>query len=77
MKYAAIVSRSIHHEGDERSRTNPGHGYPAYTETVTEFKEFFSEQEMKKWVLNNSIGPVRIIRYEDVKISTEVIVHAS
>lgn len=27
-------TRTIHHEGDERSRTHPGHGYPAYTETV-------------------------------------------
>ena len=34
--YAIIVydSKSVHHEGDERSRTNPGHGYPAYTETI-------------------------------------------
>lgn len=36
-KHWAILifsSRSIYHEGDERSRTNPGHGYAAYTETV-------------------------------------------
>lgn len=35
-KYLLIVfgSYGIYHEGDERSRTNPGHGYPAYTETV-------------------------------------------
>jgi len=26
--------QSIYHEGDERSRSNPGHGYPAYTETL-------------------------------------------
>ena len=30
----AYGSRSGYHEGDERSRTNPGHGYPAYTEEV-------------------------------------------
>ena len=28
-------SFTVHHEGDERSRTNPGHGYPASTETVS------------------------------------------
>lgn len=29
--FAALVfkTRSIHHEGDERSRQCPGHGYPA------------------------------------------------
>lgn len=34
--YAALVftTQHIHHEGDERSRTNPGHGYPAHTETI-------------------------------------------
>ena len=40
--YAIIIFETshIHHEGDERSRTNPGHGYPAYTETVKHFKYF-------------------------------------
>ena len=36
-KHYAIISEtstSVYHEGDERSRTNPGHGYPAYTETI-------------------------------------------
>jgi len=27
---AIIIFDSIHIEGDERSRTNPGHGYPAH-----------------------------------------------
>lgn len=48
--YAVIIERSIQHEGDERSRTHPGHGYPAYTETVKEFKEFKDEAEFRVWV---------------------------
>lgn len=48
--FAVIIERSIHHEGDERSRTHPGHGYPAYTETVKEFKEFKDEAEFRAWV---------------------------
>lgn len=48
--FAVIIERSIHHEGDERSRTHPGHGYPAYTETVNEFKEFKDEAEFRAWV---------------------------
>ena len=40
--FAVLVyaTTSIHHEGDERSRTNPGHGYPAYTETVDAFEHY-------------------------------------
>lgn len=31
-------TRSQYIEGDERSRTNPGHGYPAHTETHETFQ---------------------------------------
>ncbi len=36
--YLVIIwkTRTIYHEGDERSRTYPGHGYPAHTETIEE-----------------------------------------
>lgn len=33
-------THNIHHEGDERSRTCPGHGYPAYTETIKSCRTF-------------------------------------
>lgn len=32
--YGIVTTNHIYHEGDERSRTNPGHGYPAHTESV-------------------------------------------
>lgn len=48
--YAVIIERRIQHEGDERSRTHPGHGYPAHTETVKEFKEFKNETDFREWV---------------------------
>lgn len=48
--YAVIIERSIHHPGDERSRTHPGHGYPAHTETVKEFKDFKDEAEFRQWI---------------------------
>ena len=40
LKYAFIETDSIYHEVDERSRTHPGHGYPAHTETVTKIREY-------------------------------------
>jgi len=33
-------THSVYHEGDERSRTNPGHGYPAYTEEINAFEHY-------------------------------------
>lgn len=48
--FAVIIEKSIHHEGDERSRTHPGHGYSAYTETVKEFKEFKTEAHFLAWI---------------------------
>lgn len=38
--YFITKERSVYHEGDERSYTHPGHGYPAYTEVVREATEY-------------------------------------
>jgi hypothetical protein len=38
-------TRTVHHEGDERSRTNPGHGYPAYSESFQEVTQFVTLDE--------------------------------
>ena len=50
--FAIVEFSQVHHEGDERSRTNPGHGYPAYSETVCQYISFDSktawEQEISK-----------------------------
>lgn len=50
--YAAFVKNSYHVEGDERSKTNPGHGYGAHTVTYKEVIEFKDRDEMLKWVQN-------------------------
>ena len=49
-KYLIIKDKTIHHEGDERSRNYPGHGYPAWSETVQEVSEFGSEEAMQAHV---------------------------
>jgi hypothetical protein len=43
--YAILVYKqhSVYHEGDERSRTNPGHGYPAYTEVFTKAEHYVTQ----------------------------------
>lgn len=43
--YAILEQRSISIPGDERSRTNPGHGYPASTEQVWDYIVFNHREE--------------------------------
>ena len=53
--FAALVfdTKTIYHEGDERSWTNPGHGYSAFTEHIDtiDYIAFKNEEEIKKWTL--------------------------
>jgi hypothetical protein len=52
--YAAFIESSYRIEGDERSRTNPGHGYPAETVYYTRVEKFSSKEEMEAWVKKHS-----------------------
>lgn len=52
--WVIITTRNIHIPGDERSRTHPGHGYPASTETVFEYQYFTDEVEWKNEVTKQS-----------------------
>lgn len=54
---AALIFSSIHIEGDERSRTNPGHGYPAHSEAVVQYIAFDSREEANKWVGQQEKSP--------------------
>lgn len=46
---ALIEFRSVHHEGDERSRTNPGHGYPTHTTTEIDYF-WFEPKDREHWL---------------------------
>lgn len=48
--YVALQETSIHIPGDERSRTNPGHGYPESTEHHLSYIAFDSRADMEAWV---------------------------
>ncbi len=41
--HALVMVESITIPGDERSRTNPGHGYPRHTQSYFQY-EFFETQ---------------------------------
>lgn len=44
--FAILQCKSIYIPGDERSRTNPGHGYPASSEDCWEYHVYENRQ---KW----------------------------
>ena len=78
-KYAAFINRSRTVPGDERSRTNPGHGYPEHTVTHAEVKEFESLDEMKKWAEKQEVRfgmlpEYRLVEYKELKVKTSVVV---
>lgn len=85
--YAILVfeSTSVHIPGDERSRTNPGHGYPASTEYYNTFSYFFTKNsdelnKFVKYLFNNNSYKDKFVFFQvsglgkvnvDVNISIE------
>ena len=43
--WAIIEFSTINIPGDERSRTHPGHGYPAHSEAVVKYRAYDTESE--------------------------------
>ena len=73
MKYAVIVEKSVYHEGDERSRTNPGHGYGARTEEYKSLETFKTQAEMLEWVTKyGKHEKYQAIEFNELEIVTEV-----
>ena len=49
---------TIHIPGDERSRTNPGHGYPDSTESAVTYQAYYTEEKFLSAIedLENGFG---------------------
>lgn len=90
-KHFAILiftTSSVHVPGDERSRTNPGHGYPAHDVTSSSYEYWIigtkknlvdairhlEKQKQDPW---NKISPYRVIEASSVKVSTGIEVKIS
>ena len=67
-KFAVIYTAAIYHAGDERSRTNPGHGYPSHTEHINKIETFKDEDALKHWIAKNSKKSYKAIRYEELNV---------
>lgn len=50
--YAIITTSTVYHDGGERSRTNPGHGYPVYSEEVINYEAFEELEDFEAEVAN-------------------------
>lgn len=72
--YIIITERRIHHEGDERSRTHPGHGYGEYTETVNQATEYtdYDKFETEIKYLEKSKSKYKAFTAEQVTVTTTV-----
>ncbi len=87
-KHFAILiftTSTAHVPGDERSRTNPGHGYPAHDVTSASYEYWavgteknlkgairhLEEQKKDSW---RKIGPYQVIEARPVKVSTSIAV---
>ena len=73
--FGVIETTQQYIEGDERSRTNPGHGYPAHTIDVLRFHEFTTEADLLTWIGQRSKSDnYRVIKFEPVEIETKIVI---
>ena len=70
-RFVIFTQSQIHHEGDQRSRDYPGHGYSAYSEDVVKMQVFESEEELKQWVLLNGKENFKAFKLSPVSFEIE------
>jgi len=78
--YAILTFSTYTVPGDERSRTNPGHGYPAHTESTAEYVAYTDrdewEAEVSRLTLDRSYGQTDFVAMVvgPVNVTTKVAV---
>lgn len=76
--WAIIEYKSKYIDGDERSRTHPGHGYPSHMHNYVSYSAFLSEESWKKAIdelANPKFGksePFTAMYVIPAKVSTSV-----
>lgn len=71
--FGVLYDVSVWIPGDERSRTNPGHGFPERHETYKQFKSFKTEEELIDWVrVNNYRYKFVLMRYETLTVEQKI-----
>ena len=72
--WAILTYSTIHVPGDERSRTNPGHGYPASNEAIVRYTAFSDEDKWREAIRNHEIAkiPYNAMRVIPAVIATNI-----
>lgn len=76
MAFMKVKESSVFVPGDERSRTNPGHGYPEHTEHSWRLEVFADEEAWKAEIVKLAGRPFgktfKAIRAIPAKITTQI-----
>ena len=74
--WAVITTSSYYVPGDERSRTNPGHGYPEHTVETIQYQAFTDrkklDEEIQRLVKRNSKFKVMLVNPCVVETSVQI-----
>lgn len=75
--WAILQTVSVTIPGNERSRTHPGHGYPATTETYITYRAFTSQAEWEREIerlASSRWNNFRAIKVEPARVGVKVTV---
>lgn len=77
--WAVIEGSSYWTPGDERSRTNPGHGYPESTTQIVNYIVFTDEAEFKEYAKESLLQrkSFRAIKVQSLTFELDVSLRAS
>jgi hypothetical protein len=76
--YAIMKDDGVHIPGDERSRTNPGHGYPAHTQDFIDYQVFLTKEKLLEKIkelettLYGQKTPYKVIKVTPVSVNTSI-----
>ena len=77
--WAIIQTTQTWVPGDERSRTNPGHGYPEHTVESIDYHSFPSEAEMIDYIDRRGlkVGSFSALHVTPLTVTTNTVVSVS
>lgn len=72
--YAILFVRSVYIPGDERSRTNPGHGYPGGTENYWNIEVYKNREDWEAEIIKqtNQRTTFKAVKMTPAKIQTTI-----
>ena len=66
--WAILKFTTVSIPGDERSRTNPGHGYPAHTQSVVRYEAYLTESAWLEAIKVLEAGHYSYTSYKAMKV---------